>query len=129
MIDQERTMLVYLQLADVARRKRQAIGRGKFLVLGGASALRAGWPDVAECCRAAILADSPHHLIGRYDSFADALRDPDFKPFLTRTERFCPFEQAESLLEGLGTSADDLSQTEDESKGDVAKRLIGGAIE
>ena len=47
MIDHERIMLVYLQLADVAHRKRQTLGRGRFLVLGGAAALRAGWPAVA----------------------------------------------------------------------------------
>lgn len=125
MIDHERIMLAYLQLADVAHLKRQTLGRGRFLVLGGASALRAGWPEVAERCRAAILADAPKHLLGRYPSFADAMRDADFKPFLVRTEKFCPFEQAESLLDGLGLTAEDARQSDDESLGDIATRLVG----
>lgn len=125
MIDHERIMLVYLQLADVAHRKRQTLGRGRFLVLGGASALRAGWPEVAELCRTAILGEAPKHLLGRYPSFADAMRDPDFKPFLVRTEKFCPFEQAESLLDGLGLTPNEARQSDDESLGDIAMRLVG----
>lgn len=124
MIDHERALLTYLKLADVAWRKGQRLGRDKLLVLAGAAALRAGWPDVAEGCRAAVVASSPRHLLGKYDTFANAMRDADFQPFLRRTERFCPFEQAEALLAGLGLDADETSEA-DTSVGARANRLLG----
>ena len=125
MIDHERTMLVYLKLAEIARLKKQTMGRDRFLVLGGAAALRAGWPDVAEKCRAALLAAAARHPLSQYDTFADALRDPDFKPYLARTDRFCPFEQAESLLDGLGLTPEDLQPRGEETNGELAARWIG----
>lgn len=123
MIDHERAMLLYLQLADVSRRKQQTGGRDKFLVLAGIEALRGGWPDVAELCRAAVVEDAPRHLLGHYDTFADAMRDADFQPFVRRMERFCPFEQAESLLEGLGLPTSH-EFAEDETVGARARLLL-----
>lgn len=125
MIDHERAMLLYLQLADVSRRKQQTGGRDKFLVLAGVEALRAGWPDVAELCRTAVVEDAPRHLLGQYETFADALRDADFQPFVRRMERFCPFEQAEALLEGLGLpTTHDFA--ENETAGKKARSLLEG---
>ncbi|MEX0704921.1 MAG: hypothetical protein WD069_22670 [Planctomycetales bacterium] len=98
---EESKMLVYAALADLARRRRQYGGSDRFLVLAGAAACRAGWPAVADRCRELVLADNPAHLVGRWPTFADALRDSDFAPFLKRLERFCPLERGELILREL----------------------------
>ncbi len=102
MADPEAAMVAYARLADVSRLKSQTGGQDKFLILTGIAALRAGWPDVAERCREIVAGHAPRHLLAGYDTFADALRDADFQPFVRRMERFCSVERAESLLAGLG---------------------------
>ena len=102
MRDHERAMLAYLELAAISHEKRQAIGRNKLLVLAGAEALRAGWPDVAERSRALVIADNRAHALARYESFAEAMKSPEFAPLLQQLERFCSFERAEMLLSSQG---------------------------
>ena len=94
-------MLLFARLAVVSERRRQFPGRDRFLILAGAAATRAGCLDVAERCRRAVTVRSPRHLLGRYESFADALRDDEFQPFLRQTEKFCSLERAEHLLNEL----------------------------
>ncbi len=98
----ERAMLLYAQLASIASRKLQPIGRDRFLVLTGLAATHAGWPEVAARCQELIAARAPRHLITRYPSFAAALRDDEFTPFVRQTERFCTPERAEHLLTEMG---------------------------
>ncbi len=101
MPDHERAMLAYATLAQISAEKRQLQGRDKFLVLAGAAACRAGWPDVANRCRALILENNPAHRIGSFPSFADAMRDDDFLALLKGRQRFCTYERAEHILQQL----------------------------
>lgn len=101
MADHERAMLAYVKLADLSQQKRQLLGRDKFLILAGVSAVRAGWPEVACRCRELVLANNRSHLISRTETVADALRSSAFRPFLGRLERFCSYERAEHLLDQL----------------------------
>jgi hypothetical protein len=98
MANHERAMLAYVRLADLSRERQQALGADKFLVLAGAAACRAGWLDVAERCRVLVIGDNPSHLLSRYPSFADAMRDANFQPYLKQQERFVGYERAEHLL-------------------------------
>jgi len=116
--NEERAMLLFAQLAAIADQKSQPIGRDRFLVLSGLAATRAGWPDVARRCHELITASSDKHLVGQHASFADALRDDDFQPFVRQVEKFCSIERAEHLLSEMGVSP--LSPTEDQSAGQVA---------
>lgn len=102
MPDHEFSLLAYAQLAQLSKQKRQMSPRDKFLILAAASACRAGWPDVAETCRTAVLTNNPAHLIGHYATFVDAMQSTDFEPFQRRLERFCSREKAEHLLSELG---------------------------
>jgi hypothetical protein len=102
MPDHESAMLSYIRLADVSERKHQPIGRDKLLVLAAAAACRAGWPDVAESCRAVILKHNPAHLIGNFGTVSDALRSDDFLPLLKQHERLLSYERAEFLVDELG---------------------------
>ena len=48
-----------------------------------------------------VLANNPQHLLGNFDLFTDAMRNPEFEPFLKQLERFCGYEKAEHLLSEL----------------------------
>ena len=102
MPDYERAMLAYVELAQLSHRKRQWLGRDKFLVLAAADACRAGWLEVARQCRDLILDNNAAHSVAQWPSMADALRDEAFQQFLGRLERFCSHEKAEHLLCELG---------------------------
>lgn len=100
-MDDEQAMLTYSKLAEISARKQQLKGRDRFLILAGIAATRSGWADVAARCRDLVVADSPRHVLARYATFADALRDSDFEAFSRQIRRFCSLERAEHLLEQL----------------------------
>lgn len=102
MIDHELRMCAYVQLACLSHHKRQALRRDQFLLLAGAEACRAGWPDVGERCRELLAASNPRHMAARFSTMADALRQEDFERLVTQQERHCPAEKAEHLLQQLG---------------------------
>lgn len=120
----EREMLMYAQLAAIAARRSQLMGRDRFLVLTGMAATRAAWPDVADRCRRLIAENAPRHLITHYASFAEALRDDDFAPFARQTERFCPVERAEHLLSQMQVSVP--APAADQSAGPLALSILRG---
>jgi hypothetical protein len=101
MPDHERAMLAYAKLAEVSHARQQDQGRDKLLVLAGAAACYAGWPDVAAHCRDLIIAGHPSHILARFDTFADALRNEEFATFLKSRQRLCSYEHAEHLLREL----------------------------
>jgi hypothetical protein len=101
MRDHERAMLAYARLAALSDEKRQLPGRDKFLVLTGAAACHAGWPDVAARCRDLVLLHNPAHLLSRFDTFAAALRSGELDLVLKRLQRMCSYEHAEHLLAEL----------------------------
>ena len=127
MPDHELAMLAYVKLADLSHRKRQLLGRDKFLILAGAAACRAGWPKVSERCRELVICNNPLHLINKSPSFADALRDENFQPFLKQLERFCPYEKAEHLLRELGIDAGVPDSPQPVNSGQLALNLLSGS--
>jgi hypothetical protein len=101
MRDHEAAMKVYVKLAVISEQMHQSQVCGRFLLLAGVEACRAGWPDVAARCRQRLIARNPSHLANRHPTMADALRDEDFQHLVARWERYCPFEKAEAMLRQL----------------------------
>ncbi|MCA9077276.1 MAG: hypothetical protein KDA93_19780 [Planctomycetaceae bacterium] len=118
----ERAMLLFAQLASIADRKQQSIGRDRFLVLTGIAATCAGWPEVAARCLEVITSASPQHIVGRYPSFAAALRDDEFMPYVRQVEKFCSAERAEHLLAEMRMSPPTID--DEHSAGDVSLELL-----
>ena len=127
MPDHERAMLAYAKLAEISHQRRQDQGRDKLLVLAGAAACRAGWPDVAARCRDIIVADNPSHMLARFATFADALRDDGFQTFLKARRRFCSYERAEHLLNELDVDLETAGEGSGLSAGALAQRLLSVA--
>lgn len=105
MRDHEQAMLAYAKLAAISQQKRQLLGRDKLLILTGAAACRAGWPDVAARCRELVIGNNSAHLVGRSETFADAMRTEEFEPLLKRLERMCSYEKAEHFLSEMDETA------------------------
>jgi hypothetical protein len=105
-MNEDLATLRFAQLAAMSAQRGQSGGRDRFLVLAGIAATRAGWPAVAARCHHLVAAHAPRHLLNRYASMADALRDPDFEPFCRQLRRFCSSERAEHLLAEMGIAAD-----------------------
>jgi hypothetical protein len=101
MRDHEQAMLAYARLARMSQERGQLPGRDRLLVLAAAAACRAGWPQVAECCRRLVLEHNPRHVIGRGATALDAMRDEGFQALIKQLERTCPYEHAEHLLRGI----------------------------
>lgn len=123
MVNHDIAMLAFAKLAEISQAKQQLLPRDKFLVLAGAEACQAGFPDVANRCRDRILAHNPSHLIKKFDSFPAALVNPDFQLLLKQLIRFCPFERAELLLQRLGI--DIRSPTTDDPRSEALTLLEG----
>lgn len=119
-------MLVYVKLAELSARKRQFLGRDKFLILAGASACRSGWANVAERCRKLVVSHNPKHLLSRFDTFADAMRSPEFTALLKRLERFCGYERAEHLLSQVQGPLEPTADEDTGNLGDYVLQLLSG---
>jgi hypothetical protein len=125
MPDHDVAMLAFVKLAGVSQDKQQLGPRDKFLALAAAAASRGGWPVVAERCRELILANNPAHLLHRYASFVEAYKAEDFQVYLRQTERFCPYEKAEYLLDRQEITPAPPPLTTRLNPGDYALLLLG----
>jgi len=122
MMPQELRMLAFARLAAESRRRQQPYGELRFLLLAGAAACRAGWAEVPRRCRERVLEINPHHLLSKYATLEDALRDEEFQTFLCRLDRFCSFEMAETLLEKLHPGWQSIAPDAD---GDLGAHCLG----
>ena len=125
MHDHDVGMLVYTRLAVISQSRGQLLPRDRFLLIAGAEALKAGFPPVAERCRALILEHNKAHLVGRFPSFAQALSDAGFQRLLDRTEQNCPLEKAEFLLARTEEVADSNADDPLSNAGESALKLLG----
>jgi hypothetical protein len=128
MPDHDAAMLAFVKLAGVSQSRGQLGPRDKFLMLAGVAATRAGWSTVAARCRELVLAHNPSHLARRYATFADALRDTDFQPYLKQLERFCSYERAEHHLSQLEITPELPPISARITSGDYALLLLGRSV-
>ena len=54
--------------------------------------------SIEKFCRTLIMQNNRGHMIRKWDSFSDALGDPDFESFLRQVRRKLPEEKAIELL-------------------------------
>lgn len=126
MHDYETAMLIYAYLARVSAERRQRLAEDRFLLQAGAAACSAGWPEPAELCRRRVVAHNRAHLIGRFETFTAALRDPGFASLMRQLDRQCRFEQAEHLVAQLGIDVAAARAANDGDIGEFVLRLLAG---
>ncbi len=128
MSDHDRFLWVYFQLAELSQQKNQLHPRDKFLILTGMEACKTGYLDIANRCQEIILNHNPNHLVKKYSSFADAMRDEDFLTFAGSLEKqFCNREQAEHLLYQAANQKEDQesqAQYDQPDESELAKIIL-----
>jgi hypothetical protein len=97
----EAVQQVFEELADRYDRRHEARQRDLFLVLAADAAWSDGRRGDAERLRGRLLQFNPHHLLGPFPSFAEALNSPDMQSYLSDLRRQFPVEEAETLLLAL----------------------------
>jgi hypothetical protein len=71
------------------------------LVICGALAAEVGLTKIAALCRMKVLQHNHGHMLRRWETFALAAADGDFRQFHKQLERRYPPEKAEQLLQTL----------------------------
>jgi hypothetical protein len=94
-------LAIYLHLARASERRRRPHVRDRLLVMAAVEATRAGLLRIAAYCRQLVLQNNAQHLIQRWPTVAAALRDADFRHFLTHLEKRYSRENAEQLMQSL----------------------------
>ena len=102
MSDPGQLLSIYLHLATASHRRRRPHVRDRLLLLSAATAVEMGLLPIAAHCRRLVLEHNPRHMIGRWPSVADALRESDYQCLLRQLQRQYPHEKAERLLQTLG---------------------------
>jgi hypothetical protein len=95
------TLAIYLHLARASERRRRPHVRDRLFVLAAVEATKAGLLRIAAHCRRIVLDSNAQHLIRRWPTVAAALRDQEFRHFLTHLEKRYSRENAEQLLQSL----------------------------
>jgi len=95
-------LALYLHLAQASEKRRRPHVRDRLLVVAAANAARMQLFRISRYCRRKILQHNPRHVIGRWESVAEALEDADFLSVLRSIQRRYPQEKAERLLANLG---------------------------
>ncbi len=93
---------IYLHLAAAGQRRHRPHSRDRLLVIAGSIAARMGLELVAANCRHLVLESNSKHLIRRWGSIGEALRDEEFLCLLKQLQRRYPQEKAENMLQSLG---------------------------
>lgn len=127
-------LAMYLHLARASELRRRWMVRDKLLLVCAQRAQGLGLSELAEHCRARILAHNPGHLVGHFATIAEAAGDERFAALSQQAERAYSGEKAEYMLQSLGIElgrAEATYATADEYLGSIlgpAPLLEGDAV-
>jgi hypothetical protein len=99
-------LVLYLRLAQAYEKHLQMPDRDRALVLAGGCAGLLKLTAVDGFCRQLILQNNQGHMVRRWKSFAEALKDDDFHVFLKQLARRLSVERAEAALRELRFECD-----------------------
>jgi hypothetical protein len=122
------TLATYLHLARASGLRRRPQVRDRLLVLAAVAAAKAGLPRIAAYCREDVLQHNPRHLVQRWGTVADALRDPEFQHFLNHLEKRYSLEAADRMMQNLAIDRARERETY-YSDEEYAAALLGSSLE
>ncbi len=93
---------IYLHLARASERRMRPLVRDRLLVLAGVTAAEMNLPAVAAYCRQKVLSHNPGHMLRRWPTIEQALKDDRFTHLTRQLLRRYPAEKAERMLNNLG---------------------------
>lgn len=98
MVEIVKELVLYLRLAQAFKNKLKIPDRDRALVLAGTCAAILEMNCIDNFCRKIILQNNHGHMLKRWQSFSEAIRQEDFGVFLKQIRRKFSIERAESLL-------------------------------
>ena len=121
-------LATYLHLARASGLRRRPQVRDRLLVLAAVSAAKAGLPRIAAYCRQDVLEHNPRHMVQRWATVAEALRDPEFQHFLNHLEKRYSPEAADKMMINLALDRARERETY-YSDEEYAAALLGSSLE
>lgn len=106
MVEIVKELVLYLRLAQAFKNKLQMPDRDRALVLAGTCAAILNMHSIDDFCRKIILQNNHGHMMRRWGSFAEAIRQEDFGIFLKQLRRRFPVERAETVLSQMNYECD-----------------------
>src|SRR5262245_6126565 len=74
----------YLRLAQAAKQRKQPLVRDRVLLLAAVIAAQIDLAPIAGACREQILAGNRRHLVGRWPTVAQAMRQEEFQTLVNQ---------------------------------------------
>lgn len=99
-------LVLFLRLAEGFKQRLKLQDRDRALVLAASCAEFNQMRSVAAFCRQMVLKNNAGHMLRRWPTMADALKDADFVHFLKQIRRKMPVEGAECMLIETGYECD-----------------------
>jgi hypothetical protein len=99
-------IVLFLKLAQAFKARLQLSDRDRALVIAASCAANYQMDAVAEFCRQLILQNNRGHMLRKWATMHEALKDDDFLHFLRQVKRRLPVERAETLLVEFGYRCD-----------------------
>ena len=128
MFDAVDSLAIYLHLARASGMRRRPQVRDRLLVMAAVAATKAGLPRIAAYCREDVLRNNPRHLVQRWGTVADALRDPEFQHFLHHLEKRYSIDAADRMMQNLAIDRAQERQTY-YSDEEYAAALLGSSLD
>jgi hypothetical protein len=122
------SMATYLHLARASGLRRRPQVRDRLLILAAVAATKAGLPRIAAYCREDVLRHNPRHLVRRWGTVADALRDQEFQHFLVHLEKRYSAEEVDRMMKTLAIDRARERETY-YSDEEYAAALLGSSLE
>lgn len=117
-------LIIYLRAAQAFKDRLRMSDRDRALVMAGTCASVLQMKPIAGFCRQLVLQHNQGHMLRKYESFSNALEDPDFGVFLKQVRRKLSPEHAESQTVTLGYECDVLP-TDYSTKTEYAAAVMG----
>lgn len=128
MPDSVELLAMYLHLARASGLRRRPHVRDRLLIMAAVSATKAGLPRIAAWCREDVLRNNPRHLLRKWGTIADALRDPEFQHFLQHLQKRYSPEAADRMMDTLAIDRARERETY-YSDEEYAAALLGSSLE
>ncbi|MFK7767042.1 MAG: hypothetical protein AB8B55_07450 [Mariniblastus sp.] len=123
-MDPLKELIVYLRVAQAFKNRLQMSDRDRALILAATCASMLEMKSIANFCRKMVLQNNRGHMLRKYDTFHQALEDPDFGVFLKQVRRKLSAEDAASQLSSLEYFCD-VRQSDYETKTEFAAAVMG----
>ena len=98
--------------------------RDRALILAATCASMLKMNSIANFCRQVVLQNNRGHMLRKYETFHEALEDPDFGVFLKQVRRKLSADDAKSKLAALEYYCD-VRESDYESKTEFAAAVMG----